>query len=97
MKSTISIEINTDTLPHYTDEYVAQLWHVAQANPKPYGDREAGQLAEHVGREIIRRWLSDQQPALWAHQGTDHWRKVLMDNGPQSAGQPIQQEVIDHA
>lgn len=31
MKSTISIEINTDTLPHYTDEYVAQLWHAASS------------------------------------------------------------------
>jgi len=91
MKTVISIEIDTDNLFHQTDEHVAQLWHVTQANPAPYGDLEAGQLAEYVGREIIRRWLADQAPALWVHQGEDHFRKAISAIEAQDLGHAIEE------
>lgn len=68
MKTTITFEVDTDRLRAYTDEYLAQLWHISQANPAPFGDREACRLAEQVGREIIARWLRGVPPALWTHQ-----------------------------
>lgn len=69
MKTRINFEIDTDTLTQVTDEHLAQLWHISQANPVEIDNREAGQLAEHVAREIVRRFLAATPPALWAHQG----------------------------
>ena len=65
----ITFEVDPRNLEGYTDEYVAQLWHISQANPAPFGDRTACEFAEHVGREIIRRFVTAQRPALWVHQG----------------------------
>ena len=67
--TSITFQIEADKLPHYTDAYLAQLWHIAQANPAPFGDAQACDLAEHVGREIVRRWLATTPPELWHHQG----------------------------
>lgn len=67
--TSITFQIEADKLPHYTDAYLAQLWHIAQANPAPFGDAQACDLAEHVGREIVRRWLATMPPELWHHQG----------------------------
>lgn len=39
MKTTITFEVDGDELECHTDEYLAQLWHIAQANPAPFGDR----------------------------------------------------------
>jgi hypothetical protein len=61
-KSAITVEIDDALLASYADSHLATLWHVAQANPAPHGDRHAGELAERIGREIIRRWLSASQP-----------------------------------
>ncbi len=69
MKTTITFEVDGDELERHTDEYLAQLWHIAQANPAPFGDRQACGLAEQVGREIIRRFLVATPPQLWNHQG----------------------------
>lgn len=69
MKTVISIEIDTDCLANVTDQHLAQLWHVTQANPAPMEDRAAGDVTEHVGREIIRRFLANTPPDLWNHQG----------------------------
>lgn len=69
MKTAITFEVDTDNLEHHTDEYVAQLWHIGQANPAPFGDANACTFAEYVGREIVRRWLAGVGPALWVHQG----------------------------
>lgn len=69
MKTRITIDIDTDALGNLTDTYLAALWHAAQANPAPIRDREAGAVAECIGREIIRRFLADTPPELWAHQG----------------------------
>lgn len=59
----------------YTDAYLAALWNVAQFNPAPAEDREACQVVELIGREIIRRWLEKTPPELWHRQGT-HAQKL---------------------
>jgi len=68
--STISIEFYADDLERYTDQHLAGLWHAAQANSKPFDDKEACDLAEGIGREIIRRFLTATQPALYNFQGS---------------------------
>ena len=75
----ITIEINDAKLASYTDGYLAVCWHAAQHNPAPYGDYFAGQLTEHIGREIIRRWLKEVPPELWHHQGSHHPHKWLTE------------------
>jgi hypothetical protein len=72
-KTQITIEFDGDELTSYTDERLALLWHVAQANPAPHGDHAAGELVERIGREIITRWLRGVQPELWHHQGSDYY------------------------
>ncbi|MDA8522333.1 hypothetical protein [Acidovorax sp. NCPPB 4044] len=67
--TTITFKVDEGNLPNYTDEYLAALWHIAQANPAPFGDSAACAFAEHVGREIISRWLGSVPPELWLHQG----------------------------
>lgn len=69
MQTSITIPVDIDTLSHLEDRYLAALWHVAQANPAPIADRAAGDMAEAIGREIIRRFLAATSPLLWAHQG----------------------------
>lgn len=70
MKTAVLIEVDTDTLRNVTDAHLVNLWHVAQANPAPMEDRAAGQLAEHIGREIVRRFIAERDPELWARQGS---------------------------
>ena len=66
----VTIEVDTAALAGYTDRHLAMLWHVAQANPaNGFADAGPGDLAEQVGREIIRRWLASTRPELWHHQG----------------------------
>lgn len=79
MKTTISITIDSDDLSMVTDEYLAGLWHVSQANPAPMEDREAGAIAELIGREIICRFLRNTPPSLWNHQGKHaYWYELNM-------------------
>jgi hypothetical protein len=73
----ITIEIDDEKLASYTDEHLALCWHVAQHNPAEYGDYMAGELAERIGREIIRRWLRNARPELWRHQGEHHYHREL--------------------
>lgn len=68
-KTIIQFEVDGNDLEHWDDQYLAQLWHIAQANPAPFGDAEACDFAELVGREIIRRFVSNARPELWHHQG----------------------------
>lgn len=75
MKTTVTFSIDTDNLSSFTDSYLAALWHISQANIAPFGDQNACELAEKVGREIIRRFVTAQPPELWVHQG----RHVLME------------------
>lgn len=78
MKKVVTIEIDTDRISHLSDSYIASLWHIAQANPAdPFKDREAGRLAEMIGREIISRFLRRTPPELWHHQGGHYdWATV---------------------
>lgn len=81
MKHNITIEINTDQLQTLTDSALATAWTVAQANPAGIDDPTAGDLAEHIGREIIRRWLKSVPPELWHHQGNHHFWNILQKHG----------------
>ena len=87
MKAQITITFDTDALQGYTDQHLATLWHVAQANPVDgFRSDEPGQLAEKIGREIIRRFLASTPPELWAHQGRHFASGQLMDlRTPQAA------------
>lgn len=73
----ITITIDTGKLRSYTDSQLATAWHVAQANHAPHGDHAAGELVEHIAREIVRRWISTTAPELWKHQGRDHYWSEL--------------------
>lgn len=81
MKTTIAIEIDTDTLVNFNDQYLAKLWHIAQANPAPIDDEAAGRIAEAIGREIICRWLKATPADLYSHQGEHHYWSVLQKHG----------------
>ena len=81
MKTTVTFEIDTAGLRSVEDRYLAQLWHVAQANPAVSTDKEAADLAEAVGREIIRRWLVATPPELYAHQGHMPYWHLLHQHG----------------
>lgn len=75
-KHEITIEVDEAMLARVTDETLALWWHVAQANPADgFAASEPGDLAEKIGREVIRRWLKGTSPELWHHQGRHHtWR-----------------------
>ncbi len=73
----ITIKIDHTELASYSDEFLAACWHAAQWNPAPHGDHAAGELAEHIGREIIHRWLRSVPPPLWHHQGRGNYRSEL--------------------
>ena len=77
-KRTISIEVDLAALATHSDAHLATLWHLAQANPADgFTSPEPGDLAEQIGREIIRRWLRSVDPELWHHQGRHyHWHQL---------------------
>lgn len=72
MQVNIAFEVDTNNLPRLDDQYLAAMWHLAQVNEAPFGDRVACDFVEQVGREIIRRFLVATPPALWNHQGRHH-------------------------
>lgn len=69
MKIIFDTEELTRKLPSLTDEYLCACWHISQANPCDIKEKDAGDFAEQVGREIIRRFILKTGPALWNHQG----------------------------
>ena len=78
----ITITIDTDRLRDFTDQYLATLWHVAQANPADISDVAAGRVAEAIGREIIRRFLTTTPPELYSNQGHHaDWHKLCVMRG----------------
>ena len=93
MNVEIAITIDTDALTHLSDAYLACLWHVAQANPAPIENREAGDVAEKIGREIIRRFLANTPPTLWDRQGRHaEWHELMVLKGhfqPPAEGEVI--------
>lgn len=70
---TITFTIKSSELAHVSDQQLAALWHIAQANPAPMDDHAAADLAEKIGREIIRRFVSATPPELYQHQGQHPW------------------------
>jgi hypothetical protein len=81
VKTAITIVVDTDSLSGYDDRYIAQLWHVAQANPAPLGDRDACDLAGALGAEIMRRWLAKAPVELYTHMPSHFEWKGLQDVG----------------
>ena len=72
-KVTIAIDFDLAALSRVPDAHLAMLWHVAQANPAPHGDEQAGELVAKVGHEIIRRWLAGTQPEMYHHQERSYY------------------------
>lgn len=77
----IPIEVQFDRLETFTDEYILLAWCAAQANPAPYDDRDAGEVCDAIGREIIRRWLSKQTPPLHHHQLANYYHSLVLKCG----------------
>jgi hypothetical protein len=77
VKVPVTIEIDLNELPRYTDEHIATLWHVAQANPAPFGDGLAGEIVSKLMFEIVRRWLTGVSPELYHHQPHHHYWEAL--------------------
>jgi hypothetical protein len=77
MKAEVTFKIDSGKLSQYTDEYLASLWYIAQANPAPIENMEAGAIAEHIGREIISRWVRSTGVPLWNHQGRHSQARVF--------------------
>lgn len=67
---TITVPAN---LSQTEDQFLAALWHVAQFNPAPTCDKQAGDLVAHIGWEIIRRWLRATGPEMYHHQQKHHY------------------------
>jgi len=80
-KVSITVQINTSDLCRLSDEHIAMLWSVAQANPAKDYDREAGEIVSTIGFEIIHRWLRQNPPPLYNHQARDHYWSILKDHG----------------
>ncbi len=77
MKQAITIEFDLDQLSSYSDEHLATLWHVAQANPAPHGDYAAGEIASKIGAEIVSRWLAKTPAPMYHHQQRDNYWSAL--------------------
>lgn len=77
----IAVDVDADSLGSVTDQALAELWHLAQANPAPHGDEKAGDLVAAIGYEIVTRFLKMQMPELYNHQPRDFYWKTLTDNG----------------
>lgn len=91
MKASITVTFDTDSLQGYTDQHLAVLWHVAQANPEDgFQSCEPGKLAEKIGREIIRRFLAQTPPELWSHQGGHFYSGRILEMHQQQASEALQ-------
>lgn len=77
-KVTIAIDFDLAELSRVTDARLAMLWHVAQANPAPHGDEQAGVAVTKIGQEIVRRWLAATPPDMYHHQPRDYyWHNLI--------------------
>lgn len=73
----ITVTVDLSRLSSYSDKHLAGLWHVAQLNPAPHGDRAAGDLAGKLSAEIVRRWLLATEPEMYRHQQRDYYWSEL--------------------
>lgn len=76
-ETTIPITFDLNRLSSYNDEFLATLWHVAQANPAPHGEYQAGDIASRIGFEIISRWLGKAPVEMYRHQQRDNYWSAL--------------------
>lgn len=81
----ISFSVQADQLDLVTDEYLHALWYIAQANPAPHGDAEAGSLVFAITDEIVKRWLAQAPTERFNHQVGDHMAETLRRHGSWSA------------
>lgn len=78
MKHVISVEIDTDRLCSVNDECLADWFYVAQCNPAPMDDIEAGRVADAIGAEIVRRWLKDTIGVRYGRSlGNAYWAELV--------------------
>lgn len=80
-KHAITIAFDLASLESYTDTFLAQLWHVGQANPAPISDRDASEIVGALGAEIIKRWMAKSPAELYAHQAGHRNYCILSDHG----------------
>jgi hypothetical protein len=78
---TITLTIDADRLASVEDAHLHALWHVAQANPAPHGDRSACALVEVITAEIVRRWLQQAPTERFKHVPTAHHWRTLVQHG----------------
>lgn len=69
MKAAITLPVDTAELSNLPPRRLAALWHAAQVNPAPIDDTDAARLVEHIGREIIARWLANTVPLVGERKG----------------------------
>jgi len=79
MNHEIVIKVDDGNLHGYTDKYLAAAWNAVQNSGAEFGDALMGELAEKIGREIIRRWLRGTEPELWSVQGRHESQKWLRE------------------
>lgn len=60
--TTITYAVNIDSPSNLTDEALVMLWRVCEDNPAPLDVPRAPTFAEHIGLEIIQRWLLTAGP-----------------------------------
>ena len=88
MTEQIAITFDLNQLSGYTDEFLATLWHVAQANPAPHGDHDAGEIASKIGAQVIRRWLAKAPVEMYRHQQRDNYWQALTRLAKYEPGDP---------
>lgn len=73
---TITVPERAD-LRRAADDYLAALWHLAQFNPAPLGDKKAEKIVAAVTKEIVRRWLAKTEPSMHHHlPGGYYWDEL---------------------
>lgn len=100
---TITIEIDVSCLTSVTDAYLAQCWHVAQANSAPHGDKVASELVAAIGDEIIKRWLQANPGERYNHHADSYAMATLRRHGswidgrwaPTGACCPVENDQIE--
>lgn len=60
--NTTEYQVNIDSPSNLTDEALTVLWHICEDNPARLDAPRAHPFAEHIGREIIQRWLLTANP-----------------------------------
>ena len=73
MNNRFPFNINTDDLPHLSDQAVAMAWYIVQTWPGTFGDADLCDLVERVGHEIINRWLRGAPIPVWRRSGCDYY------------------------